>query len=102
MACSRLSAATENRARPAGGVRIAGGRNYGCNRSLDGLAVAINKGAQVMPVRVSRLTRVALKHFAKRMAAGEQLMPRFNIILHEHRKLLRDLVRDLLSQKEQP
>lgn len=55
-----------------------------------------------MPVRVSRLTRVALKPFARRIAAGEQLKPRFDRILHEHRKLLRDLVRELLSQKEQP
>jgi hypothetical protein len=48
-----------------------------------------------MPLRVGKLKRSALTHFAKRMTAGEQLKPRFDRLLRENGKLLRELVREL-------
>lgn len=39
-------------------------------------------------------------NYARRIASGEQMKPRFDRVLHEHRKLLMELVRErLLSRK---
>lgn len=53
-----------------------------------------------MPVRVGKLMREAMGHYARRIASGEQLKPRVNRLLHEHRKVLRGLVRELLLKRE--
>jgi hypothetical protein len=52
-----------------------------------------------MPVRVGKLMREAMGHYARRIAAGEQLKPRFDRILHEHRKVLRELVRKVPARE---
>jgi hypothetical protein len=53
-----------------------------------------------MPVRVGKLMREAMGHYARRIASGEQLRSRFDGIRHKHRKVLRELVRELLSKQE--
>jgi hypothetical protein len=53
-----------------------------------------------MPVRVGKLMREAMGNYARRIAAGEQLKPRLNRLLHAHKKLLRELVRERLLSNQ--